>query len=74
MVWLPEYPVARENERGLLAATGHKEVVFVTYCSMQPYLGTGSMSRWVESVVNALILLGKCPPCSVSEIPLCYSR
>ena len=59
VVWLPEYPNAKENEKVLLAATRHKEVVFITYCNTRPYLGTDCMTRRVESVINALIMSDK---------------
>lgn len=59
VVTLPEYPTAKENEAVLLAATRHKEVVFITYCNTRPYLGTDCMTRRVESVINAMILSNK---------------
>jgi len=59
VVTLPEFPTAKANERVLVAATSHKEVVFVTYCSTRPYLGTDTLTRRVEAVINALITSGK---------------
>lgn len=59
VVWLPEYPNHKDNEKVLLAAARHKEVVFMTYCNTRPYLGTDCMTRRVESVINALIMSGK---------------
>lgn len=59
VVWLPEYPSANDNDRVLVAATRHKEVVFVTYCTTRPYLGTDCMTRRAEAVINALIYSGK---------------
>lgn len=59
VVYLPEYPTAKDNEKVLLAATKHREVVFVTFCTTRPYLGTDCMTRRVEAVINALILSGK---------------
>lgn len=59
VVWLPEYASANENERVLVAATRHKEVVFVTYCTTRPYLGTDCMTRRAEALINALIYSGK---------------
>ena len=58
-VFLPEFPTAKDNEKALLAATKHKEVVFVTYCSARPYQGTDCLTRRVEAVINALIVSGK---------------
>ena len=59
VVTLPEFPIAKENERVLHAATRHREVVFVTFCTTQPYLGSNDLTRRVESVINALIYSGK---------------
>ncbi|MBE6973330.1 MAG: hypothetical protein E7440_05565 [Ruminococcaceae bacterium] len=58
-VFLPEFPTAKDNERALVAATKHKEVVFVTYCNSRPYQGWGGMTRRAEAVINALIFSGK---------------
>ena len=58
-IFLPEFPTAKDNERVLLAATKHKEVVFVTYCNSRPYQGHGGLTRRVEAVINALLLSGK---------------
>ena len=53
--FFPEYPTAKENERILLAATGHRKVVYVTFCTTRPYLGTDCMTRRAEAQINALI-------------------
>ena len=58
-IFLPEFPTAKANERVFLAATKHKEVVFVTYCNARPYQGSSIMTRRVEAVINALITSGK---------------
>ena len=59
VVTLPEFPTAKENEKVLLAATNHKEVVCVTFCNTRPYLGTDCLTRRVEAVINALAMSGK---------------
>ena len=59
VVYLPEFPAAKDNEKVLVAATRHKEVVFVTYCNARPYQGSSIMTRRVEAVINALITSGK---------------
>lgn len=59
IAWLPEYASANDNDRVLVAATRHKEVVFVTYCTTRPYLGTDCMTRRAEALINALIHSGK---------------
>ena len=38
----------------LRAATGYDEVVFVTFCTTACYLGTDSLTRRTEAVLNAL--------------------
>lgn len=55
IVFLPEFSQAKDNEKVLLAATNHKEVIFVTFCNTAAYLGTDSLTRRTESVANSLI-------------------
>ena len=57
--FFPEFPSATDNERVLLAATKHSEVVFITYCATGPYLGTDCLTRRAEYVINSLIMSGK---------------
>jgi len=59
IVTLPEFPNAMENEKVLLAATRHTEVIFVTFCNTRPYLGTDGLTRRVEAVINSLTFSGK---------------
>lgn len=59
VVFLPEFPNKTENERVLVAATSHKEVVCITYCTTGAYQGTDGLTRRVEYVLNALIRSGK---------------
>lgn len=56
---LSEFPKALDNERVLNAATKYDEVVFVSYCNSSAYIGTDSMTRRVEAVINALALSNK---------------
>lgn len=58
-IFLPEFPTAKDNEKVLLAATRHKEVVFVTYCNARPYQGHDGLTRRAEAVINALITSDK---------------
>ena len=58
-IFLPEFPSAKDNERVLVAATKHKEVVFITYCNGRPYQGHDGLTRRAEAVINALITSGK---------------
>ncbi|MBO5912217.1 MAG: hypothetical protein J6Q76_01960, partial [Clostridia bacterium] len=57
--FLPEFPNALDNERILLSATRHTEVVLVTYCATGPYLGTDCLTRRAEYLINSLIGAGK---------------
>lgn len=59
IVTIPEFSTAKQNEKVLLAATRHKEVVFVTFCNTRPYLGTDCLTRRTEAVINSLALSGK---------------
>ncbi len=59
VVFMREYPAARDNERVLNMATAYDEVVFVTYCKSTAYSGTDGLTRRMESVINALIAPGK---------------
>ncbi len=57
--FLKEFPSAGDNDRVLRAATKAEEVVFVTFCTTSPYLGTDGLTRRAESVINALTMSGK---------------
>lgn len=59
VVFVPEFARTFENEKVLLAATKHDEVVFVTFCQTMPYLGTDCMTRRTEALINALNTSGK---------------
>ena len=59
VVYLPEFPNSKDNEKVLVAATRHKEVVFITYCNTRPFLGTDCLTRRAEAVINALIMSDK---------------
>lgn len=59
VVFVPEFATAQQNEKVLLAATKHDEVVFVTYCSTSCYLGTDCLTRRTEMLINCLIMSGK---------------
>ena len=59
VVFVPEFATPFENEKVLLAATKHDEVVFVTFCITSAYLGTDCMTRRTEALINALNTSGK---------------
>ena len=61
--FLPEFSNQPDNDRVLTAASGYKEVVFISYCSTTSYLGTDSLTKRTEAVLNCLVASGK-----VSEI------
>ena len=56
---IPEFPKPRDNDRVLTAATKYDEVVFVSFCESAPYMGSDSLTRRIETVINALSLPGK---------------
>lgn len=56
---ISEYSNSVENERLCVAATKHKEVVFVTFCTTTSYLGTDCMTRRAETIINAIVNSGK---------------
>ena len=58
-VFLPEFPSAKDNEQVLVAATKHKEAVFVTYSNARAYQGHDGLTRRAEAVINALITSNK---------------
>jgi hypothetical protein len=53
-MFLKEFSSAAENDKTLRTATAYDEVVFVTFCTTTCYLGTDSLTRRTESVINAL--------------------
>lgn len=57
--FIPEFSGKDDHERVLNEATKYREVIFVTYCDTTSYLGTDSLTRRSESVLNALIYSGK---------------
>ena len=59
VVFVPEFATPRENEKVLLAATKHDEVIFVTFCTTSAYLGTDCLTRRTEALINALNTSGK---------------
>ncbi|MBR2043672.1 MAG: hypothetical protein IJ946_04965 [Clostridia bacterium] len=59
VMFIPEFATASQNEKVLVTATKHDEVVFVTYCATACYLGTDCMTRRTEMLINCLIMSGK---------------
>ena len=57
--FVPEFPAHTDNEKVLTEATKYKEVIFMTYCDTNCYLGTDCMTRRVEALINCLIHSGK---------------
>lgn len=58
-VFVSEFANQQGNEKVLLAATKHQEVIFVTFCHTAPYLGTDCLTRRTEALINALNTSGK---------------
>ncbi len=54
IVFVPEFPRAADNEKVLKEATKYKEVIFMTFCETQCYLGTDGLTRRIESLINCL--------------------
>lgn len=53
--FIPEFSGQKDNDRVLTAATKYKEVVFISFCSTTSYLGTDSLTKRTEMVLNCLI-------------------
>ena len=43
----------------LVQAAKYREVVFVTFCTTSPYIGTDGLTRRAEAAINSLIDAGK---------------
>lgn len=59
ILYLPEFPTNKDNEKVFLEATKYDDVIFVTYCMTQPYLGTDCLTRRVENVIDCVNLANK---------------
>lgn len=59
IIYLPELPNQKQNENVFLEAAKHDDVVFVTFCMTQPYLGTDCLTRRVENVIDCINLANK---------------
>ena len=59
IVSVPEFPLPTDNEKVLTQATKYKEVIFVTYCDTNCYLGTDCMTRRIEALINCITHSGK---------------
>ena len=55
VVFVPEFPHYTDNEKVLSEATKYKEVIFLTYCDTNCYLGTDCLTRRIEALINALV-------------------
>ena len=54
-----EFPTAREKSNLLLEAIKYERITIVSYCDSYAYLGTDSLTRRMESVLNAMIHPGR---------------
>ena len=59
LVFLPEFSQANDHQNVLLEATRYREVIYITFCNTEAYLGTDCLTRRTEAVLNALIHSGK---------------
>ena len=59
VAFIPEYPTPKQNEELLVKATDHDEIVFVTYCQMGCYIGTDSLTKRIEALINCVNISGK---------------
>ena len=57
--FIPEFSGQKDNDRVLTAASGYKEVVFISFCTTTSYLGTDSLTKRTEMVMNCLVASGK---------------
>lgn len=59
IVYLPEFPNCHQNEKVLLAASEHDDVVFVTFCMTTAYLGTDGLTQRVTNLIDCVTLADK---------------
>lgn len=59
IIYLPELANQKQNEAVFLEAAKYDDVVFVTFCMTQAYLGTDCLTRRVESVIDCINLSNK---------------
>ena len=59
IVYLPELPDQKQNEKVLLESGKYDDVVFITFCMTQAYLGTDCMTRRVENMIDCINLANK---------------
>lgn len=59
ILYLPEFPDQKQNEQVFLEAAKHDDVVFITFCMTQAYLGTDCLTRRAENVIDCVNLANK---------------
>lgn len=59
VMYLPELPNQHQNEKILNASVQFDDVVFITFCMTQAYLGTDCLTRRVENMIDCINLSGK---------------
>lgn len=57
--FIPEFATKKQNEAVLLASADCDDVVFVTFCDTQAYLGTDCLTRRTEALIDCVNLNGK---------------
>ena len=59
VAFIPEFATPKQNEELLVKLTEHDEIVFMTYCQMGCYIGTDSLTKRTEALINCVNLSGK---------------
>lgn len=61
IVFIPEFSGQKENTAVLQMSANYSEVIPVTFCTTTSYLGTDSLTKRTEAVLDSLICAGKVP-------------
>jgi beta-glucosidase-like glycosyl hydrolase len=59
VMYLPEFSNQYQNEKVLRTSTNYDDVVFITFCMTQAYLGTDCLTRRTENMIDSINLSGK---------------
>ena len=59
VMYLPEFANQIQNEKVLRTSTNYDDVVFITFCMTQAYLGTDCLTRRTENMIDSINLSGK---------------
>ena len=59
VIYLPELPNQKQNEQILNGSIQFDDVVFITFCMTQAYLGTDCLTRRVENLIDCVNMSNK---------------